>query len=141
MTDIIALAKRLYKRVEWQSTPQDVTANDLADYVAEGVRWLYTMTGRGGTFNESWFAYDGNGMTVSFAQDLPLDEQQYVLISAQIAFYQKSQSNVDTLTSYSTDAMSVTHGDKPFANLQQMIEDLESQRNRVWHKMQRYHLP
>lgn len=44
------------------------------------------------------------------------------------------------LTSYSTDAMTVTHGDKPFANLQQMLTDLESQRNRVWHKMERYHL-
>lgn len=140
MTDVVALAKRLHKRIEWQSTPDDVTASDMCDYIAQGIRWLYTMTGRGQTFDDLWFTYDASGMCVSFLYSLPLDEQEYVLLSAQIEFYRKNQSNVDTLTSYSTDAMTVTHGDKPFANLQQMLTDLQSQRNRVWHKMERYHL-
>lgn len=34
MTDIIALAKRLLKRIEWQSTPHDVTASDMCDMIA-----------------------------------------------------------------------------------------------------------
>lgn len=140
MTDIVALAKRLHKRIEWQSTPDDVTAVDMCEMIAEGIRWLYTMTGRGFNFDESWFTYDPSGAAVSFLQDLAGDEREYVLLSAQIDFFRKSQENVDTLTSYSTDAMTVTHGDKPFANLQQMLTDLQSQRNRVWHKMERYHL-
>lgn len=141
MTDIVALARRLYKRIQWQATPQDITADDMCDFIAQAIRWLYTMTGRGFTFDDLWFEYDGNGTVVSFLYDLPSDEKQYVLLSAQIDFFRKNQTSVDTLTSYSTDAMTVTHGDKPFANLQQMLDDLESQRNRVWHKMQRYHIP
>lgn len=140
MTDVVALAKRLFKRIQWQSTPQDVTQSDMCNYIAEGIIWLYTMTGRGETFDDMWFSYDENGCVVSFKNDLPADEKQYVLLSAQIDFVRKSQQSVDMLTSYSTDAMTVTHGDKPFANLQQMLTDLESQRNRVWHKMERYHL-
>lgn len=141
MTDVVALAKRLFKRIQWQSTPEDVTAADMCDYIAEGIIWLYTMTGRGDTFDDAWFGYDMDNNLISFAFDLPADEKEYVLLSAQIDFLRKNQSSVDMLTSYSTDAMTVTHGDKPFANLQQMLSDLESQRNKVWHKMERYHLP
>lgn len=63
-----------------------------------------------------------------------------MLISAQIAFYQKVQTEVDAITSYSTDALSVTHGDKPFANLQTMITDLQSRQRMIWYKMTRYHM-
>lgn len=61
-------------------------------------------------------------------------------MTAQINFLKKVQTNVDTLTSYSTDAMSVTHGDKPYANLQQSITDLVDTQNKIWYKMIRYHL-
>ncbi len=76
---------------------------------------------------------------VSFEEDLPLDEEEYVLVVAEIFFLQKVQSTVDQLTSYSTDALSVTHGDKPFANLQQRITDLKNDRREIWYKMTRYH--
>lgn len=75
----------------------------------------------------------------SFSETLPLDEQLYVLVTAEIAFYIKVQTTVDSLTSYSTDALSVTHGDKPFANLQQKIMDLKMEQRQIWYKMTRYH--
>lgn len=74
-----------------------------------------------------------------FAETLPLDEQQYVLVAAEIFFYSKVQTTVDALTSYSTDALSVTHGDKPFANLQQKITELKTDQRQIWYKMTRYH--
>ena len=61
-------------------------------------------------------------------------------LNEQIAFLRKVQTTVDDLTSYTTDALSVTHGDKPYANLQQTISDLESMRRTIWYKMARYHL-
>lgn len=47
---------------------------------------------------------------------------------------------MNELTSYSTDAMTVTHGDKPFANLQQTLMDAERRKDQIWYKMTRYHL-
>lgn len=60
-------------------------------------------------------------------------------MSAEIFFYEKVQTQVDQLTSYTTDALGVTHGDKPFANLQQKIGSLEAERRQIWYKMTRYH--
>lgn len=139
MTDLIALTKRLYRRIEWQSVPDDVTREDLSQYIVDGVRELYVMTGRAMLFADSMIEYD-NGLAMTFASDLPLDEQEYVLVCAEIAFYTKVQSTVDDLTSYTTDAMAVSHGDKPFANLQQKLDDLQKQKLRYWYKMSRYHL-
>lgn len=61
------------------------------------------------------------------------------MTTAEISFYRKAQSDVDQLTSYSTDAMAVTHGDKPFANLQKKIEDTTREQDRIWYKMPRFH--
>lgn len=140
MTDMTILAKVLYDRIKWQNTPDPVTINDMTRYVADAIRHLYTMTGRALRFSEDLFTKGDEGYYTEFAEDLPLDERGYVILSAQIAFLRDVQSSVDDLTSYSTDAMSVTHGDKPYANLQQTITDLESMRRSIWYKMGRYHL-
>lgn len=140
MTDMTILAKVLYDRIKWQNTPDPVTINDMTRYVADAIRHLYTMTGRALRFSEGLFTKGDEGYYTEFAEDLPLDEREYVILSAQIAFLRDVQSSVDDLTSYSTDAMSVTHGDKPYANLQQTITDLESMRRSIWYKMGRYHL-
>ena len=134
------LAKVLFDRIEWQNVPDPVTINDMTKYIADAIRHLYTMTGRALLFSESMFTSDENGIYTEFSGDLPLDEREYVILSAQIAFLRKVQSSVDDLTSYTTDAMSITHGDKPYANLQQTITDLESMCRSIWYKMGRYHL-
>lgn len=139
MTDIVLLAHKLYQRIEWQTVPDVVTQEDLTVFIADAIRHLYVMTGRGLSFEESDFVFE-DGLYVSFAEDLPLDEREYVLITAEIAIYRKAQTTVNELTSYSTDAMTVTHGDKPFANLQQTIMDAEKRQNQIWYKMCRYHL-
>ena len=139
VTEIEPLAKSLFRRIEWQNVTDPVTIEDLTQYIADGIRHLYTMTGRALQFSEEKFVLDDK-IYMSFADDLPLDEQEYVILSAQIDFLRKVQTTVDDLTSYTTDAMSVTHGDKPYANLQQTITDLESMRITIWYKMGRYHL-
>ena len=138
MTDVAELAKRLFRRIEWQRVPDDVTREDLSQFVADGIRHLYVMTGRGTSFSEDLFGMEGD-LVVSFAREMPLDEQEYALISAEIDFYAKVQSTVDDLTSYTTDAMSVSHGDKPFANLQKKLEDLRQKQTRLWYAMGRFH--
>ena len=77
MTDIMELANKLYTRVKWQNVPEPVTQEDLTALIADGIRHLYVMTGRALTFDENWFIKEED-MYVSFEQDLPLDEKEYV---------------------------------------------------------------
>lgn len=140
MTDLESLTRRLYRRIEWQRVPDYVTREDLSQFIADAIRHLYVMTGRSRLFSEDLFTYDGE-LVMEFKPDLQLDEQEYVLICAEIDFYAKVQSEVSELTSYTTDAMAVSHGDKPFANLQQKLEDLRRTKAQLWHKMSRFHLP
>ena len=139
MTDVVLLAKKVHQRIEWQEVPDSVTMEDLTVMVADAIRHLYVMTGRAQMFDESKFVFE-DGAYLSFADDLPLDEREYVILTAQMSLLKKAQTSVNELTSYSTDAMTVTHGDKPFANLQQTIDGVETERLRVWYKMSRYHL-
>ena len=139
MTDITALAYRLYQRIEWQSVPETVAQDDLTTWISDGIRDLYVMTGRALNFSEDMFTKDGT-VYVSFSDDLKLDEIEYVLATAEVMFYGKVQTTVNELVSYTTDAMAVAHGDKPFANLQQTMDDARKRQRMYWYKMIRYHL-
>lgn len=139
MTDIVFQAKRLFERIEWQNVPDVVTKDDLTGLIADAIRDQYVMTGRAMQFDEKMFVKEDD-MYLSFSDELKADEIEYVLVRALIYFYRKVQSSVNQLTSYTTDAMAVTHGDKPFANLQQSIEDAERRERMYWYKMYRYHM-
>lgn len=139
MTDIVLLARKLYERIEWQNVPDTVTQEDMTILISDSIRHLYVMTGRALAFSEDDFVKDEE-LFVSFKHDLPLDEREYVQVFAEIMFYKKVQTTVNELTSYTTDAMAVSHGDKPFANLQQTIDAAERRLLEIWYKMNRYHL-
>ena len=139
MTDVIGLASRLFNRIEWQRVPDTVTREDLTEMIADAIRYLYVVTGRTEQFKDDMFTVSG-GLYSTFSQTLLLDEQEYVLLTAEIGFYKKVQASVSDQVSYTTDAMSVAHGDKPFANIQQKLTDLERDRRIIWYKMIRYHL-
>ena len=68
MTDIVDLAKRLYRRIEWQNVPDDVTQEDLAVFIVDAIRFLYVITGRSMQFSEEMFTLD-NGLYTSFDAD------------------------------------------------------------------------
>lgn len=104
MTDMVELARELHSRIEWQTIPDTVTREDLTDFIAKGIRDLYVKTGRSATFTEDMFLSGDEMKYATFSETLPLDEQMYVLVAAEILFYAKAQTTVDTLTSYTTDA-------------------------------------
>mgnify|MGYP006913125851 CR=1 FL=1 len=138
MTDIMKLAEALFTRIEWQSVNDPVTIEDMAGYIMEAIKTLYVMTGRAMLFSDELIIKTEE--LYIFKETLPLDEQEYVLVTAQVDFLRKVQTSVDNLTSYTTDALSVSHGDKPYANLKNTIAELESKRRTIWYKMTRYHL-
>jgi hypothetical protein len=75
-----------------------------------------------------------------FEDDLKTDEKKWVILTAAIDFFRKVQSQYDGLTSYTTDAMAVTHGDAPFKNLGAKIDDLKGERDVVWWRMVRHNM-
>ena len=129
MTDIVALTHRLYKEIKLQRVPYTVHWSDQIDYITNGIRHLYVVTGRELQFSESMFECDESGHICSFANDLSLAESEWVLLDAQISFFRWVQTGHTEDTSYSTDAMTVTHGEKPFEHIGQRIYDLEKLQN------------
>jgi len=154
VTDIMNLAQRLYRRIKWQEIPEQMDSNDLVDLLEDAIRMLYVISGRTFQFSEDKFKdkkiieippeEEGGEPQyeevegVFFEDDLMLDEQEWVLLEGEIAFYNLALSNVDDLQSYTTDAMSVTHGDKPYKNIKQTIDDRKAKQDVVWTRMVRY---
>lgn len=72
MTDMGMLAERLKHRVEWQAVPEDMYTEDLTVFIADAIRYLYVITGRGLRFREDWFVRDETTAAyTAFEPELP----------------------------------------------------------------------
>ena len=61
-----------------------------------------------------------------------------MLTTAEIGFYRRVQSDVNRIVGYSTDAMSITNADKPYANISQTIAELSNRQRILYYKMTRF---
>lgn len=109
--ELAQLAAELAQRTQWQDTPVEMTEADYLEIARQAARHLYVMTGR-------YTQYDAD-----IVPDLDADEYEYVLTTAEIGFYRRVQSDVNRIIGYSTDAMTITNADKPYANLSQTIAE------------------
>lgn len=62
---------------------------------------------------------------LAYEAPFPVDERRFLMLTAQIAFFNKVKTTVDQIVGYTTDALSVTNADKPYANLKNTIDDLK----------------
>ena len=166
MTDIVKLAQRLHRRIKWQEIPEELNSSDLIDMICDAIRMLYVISGRTFQYSDDKFIVVEEPETsddpnepnepeepeeqgeeekedelepgVYFTDDLELDEQEWILLEGEIAFYNLALSNVDDLQSYTTDAMAVTHGDKPYKNIKATVEDRQKKQAVVWTRMVRF---
>lgn len=137
MTDILALAGELYRRTEWQRTPDELSQDDYCFMVLEAIKDLLVITGRAVRYDAEKVTHE-EGVPVGYADELPLDETEYVLLTAEIAFYRKVQTDVNNIVGYTTDALSVTNADKPFQYISATIRELENRRRVLYYKMTRF---
>ncbi|HIU94931.1 MAG TPA: hypothetical protein IAD24_07200 [Candidatus Aphodomorpha intestinavium] len=128
MTDLEQLAMDLRQRTQWQQTPVEMTEADYLEIARQAVRHLYVMTGR-------YTQYGPEDVP-----ELDADEYEYVLTTAEVSFYRRVQSDVNRIIGYSTDAMTITNADKPYANLSQTIAELLARQRVLYYKMTRYTL-
>lgn len=140
MTDLLRLTKDMVRQIEWQEVPVNMDIDDVAMFIVDAIKYLYVMTGRTSEWNENLVIKDEDGYAVKFNGDFPLDEEQYILATATLFFWLKASSSVSEQESYSTDAMAVTNGDKPFKNLTQLANSAREWQKQMWHKMSRYNM-
>ena len=126
MTDMQKMAQELKQRTEWQDTPVELVHEDYLEIVRQAVRHLYVMTGR-------YTQYDDSSEIA-----LSADEYEYVLTTAEIGFYRRVQSDVNRIVGYSTDAMTNTNADKPYANISQTVNELLNRQRILYYKMTRF---
>lgn len=142
MTDIVALTNRLFRKINSQNVPIMIDKYELIDYIKDAIRSLYVISGRELSFSEDMFIdseIEGDAEpVVTFDNDMSLAESEWVLLKAQIEFYKWVQASVDDQTSYTTDAMSLTHGDKPYEHIGQTIDRLQDEMNVIWTRLVRY---
>ena len=138
MTDVVALGEKLFRRINQQTTPAEVDWTDLMHYIEDAIEDLYVISGRSSLYSEDKFEMDEYGRVCTFADDLELDERRWVIKKAEIEFYKWVQASVDDNTSFTTDAMSVTHGDKPYEHIGETIDRLNGELNRIWYAMTRF---
>ena len=137
MTNISELANELKDGTRWQKTPLPLSDNDYVSITIRALKRLYIDTGRASVFNMDMIT-ENDEKNVCFTEDLPIDEEEYVLLCAQIGFFNQVKTDVNNIVGYTTDALSVTNADKPYANIKDSIEKLENERRITYYKMIRY---
>lgn len=138
MTSIAELVEELSSAVEFQETPREYDDDDYENFIIRAIRRLYVDTGRAKEYSSDKIVVVRGAKY--FNAKLGADEIEYVLLIAQILFYMAVRASVDAMVSYTTDALSVTGGDKPYKNIAKTIEDLEYERRRIYYTMTDYTL-
>ena len=137
-TSITKLSEKLRNKTAWQRTPVLLYEDDYVNMVIYGIERLYIDTARASDYDTSLITTDGETDEVLFEKDLPIDEQAYALICAEIHFFQQVAADVNNIVGYTTDALTVTNADKPYANLKDTISNLENERRITYYKMARF---
>lgn len=137
MLNLTELAKQLKEKTEWQETPQEVADSQYLGMVLRGLKRLFIDTGRAMQYDVMKFT-TLDDESYNYDDVFYIDEEEYILICAQIDFFQKVQSDVNNAFGYSTDAIIITNADKPYANLKNTIDKLENDRRITYYKMVRF---
>ena len=136
-TSLTKMASALQDETSWQRTPQTLRLDDYVQMIQNGIKRLYIDTSRASEFNYNMIS-DSNGSEVIFSQDLPIDEEEYVMVCAKINFFRRVATDVNNIVGYTTNALSVTNADKPYSNIKNTLEDLENERRIIFYKMTNY---
>jgi hypothetical protein len=139
LVNLETLANKLQRRTEWQKTPDTLYLEDYCEIVLVALKQLYIVTGRASLYDESKLTIEDD-MPIAYDDTLMLDEIEWIMVTAEIGFFRKVQTDVNNAFGYSTDALTVTNADKPYANLSSTIQKLENMQRIIYYKMTRFTL-
>ncbi len=139
MLNVTKLAEWLQVKTAWQETPVVLASSDYIGMVIDGIERLFVDTGRALVYDENLYV-TLEDESLGYDANIPLDERRYIQICSEMNFFAKVQSDVNNSFGYSTDALTVTNADKPYANLKDTLDKLENERRIIYYKMVRYTL-
>lgn len=139
MLNIAEIADELHDLTAWQETPVPLKTSDYEDIVIRAVKKFFVDINHPAEYNTELWTTDDSGNTV-YDRTFLLDEEEYIKILCMLEFFKRVQMDVNNSFGYSTDALTVTNADKPYANLKNTIENWEHERRVVFNKMVRYTL-
>lgn len=119
-TSLTTLRDELKLRIAYQETPAVFNDTQYMRFITNGFKRLYRDIGKEGSWGTEY-----NGNTYSLSVTLDLNQEEYGLVASEIYFYDEIKKSWDTVVSYSTDALSITGGLKPYENLKGIIEEKE----------------
>jgi hypothetical protein len=131
-------AEELMEEMAWQKTPEPISAEQYEKMILRGIKRLLIDTGRALEY-DSTLVYENEHGKI-FDMVFNIDEIAYIMLCAKIGFFHKVQTDVNNIVSYTTDALSVTQADKPYAHLKDTVAGLENDRRILYYKMHRYAL-
>jgi len=140
-TSITKLKEKLKFETRLQQVPVPFTEEEYEQMIVHGLEQLYIDTARASAYEDTEIYTDEETQEVMFSEDLPIDEQAYVLLLAKIMFYNTVKTGYNNMVSYTTDAISVSNMDKPYANMQATVSALENERRIKYFKMFRFVVP
>ena len=138
MTDLTVLAYELQEKMMYQQMPSELKLKDYEGLIVSGVKTMYIDTGRALSWSDSMLEREYEDAHLFLNADLPIDEEKYAMLTAQILLLQRIQGDVNTIVGYTTDALSVTNADKPYEHLADSIDKLDKERRITYYKMVRY---
>ena len=115
------LRNRLMQLTALQQTPVEYTEQDYDLLIVEGIKGLYVDLNKSAVYRTEF-----DEQNLSFIdKELLISEEEYILLKAHLSFYKMVQADVNTIVGYSTDSLTITNADKPYANLNAEMERIE----------------
>jgi len=133
------MASELQEETAWQETPEALMREDYVKMVVKALRKFFVDINHVSEFDMTLYTMDDDG-NVCYDREFLADEEEYIFTLCKIMFFKKVQTDSNNLFGYSTNALSVTNADKPYANLKDTIDDLQHERRINFNKMVRYTL-
>lgn len=137
MLNITEMAEELNEDTAWQETPVPMRHEDYVKIVVRALRKFFVDINHASEYNITLYTTDDDD-NVYYNREFLIDEEEYIRLLCQIMFFQKVQTDVNNTFGYTTNALSVTNADKPYANLKSTLDDLQHERRIVFNKMVRY---
>lgn len=112
---------RLMALTALQRTPIEYSPDDYDLLIVDGIRALYVDLNKSARYRTEF-----DEQSLSFIdKELLISEEEYILLKAHLNFYKMIQADVNSIVGYSTDSISVTNADKPYANISNEMARIE----------------
>lgn len=130
MRTFLSLVEELRFDSKFQAVPVPYSDSDYAMFIIKGVRKMAVDIG-----DAKEYASLFDEEATSFARSITHTEREYILACAKYALLSQVQADVNTLYGYSTDSLTVTNADKPYANLANEKELVNRRLLILFHKL------